>query len=112
MSAAPITIFVVILIVAGIVAGFIQSRYAKKIGGRTRSVRRAEAISSSPLLQDMVEQHGNPSDAVNYLAAHRIADVVAGSVDQPSHANMDEFDMLDPHYKKPDGPTGAAPATD
>ncbi len=104
-SGTPFAIAIGVVIVLGIVAGYFQSRYAKGIGGRTRSVRRAESIAQTPFLQDMVEQHGNPTDALNFLAAHRIADVVDKAVDHPNGANMDEFDMLDPHYKKPEQPS-------
>ena len=107
MTAQVLTICIGALVVLGIIGGYFQSRYAKKIGGQTRSVRRAETIAGSPFLEDLVEQHGNLSDVVNYRAAHRIADVVAGAVDQPNGAGeeMEQFDMLDPHYRKPEQPS-------
>jgi hypothetical protein len=52
--------------------GFLQARWAKNHDGLTRSVRRAQTIAKTPILQDTAQPNGA----------------------------YEELDILDPNYKK------------
>jgi len=91
--------FVIVALALAMALAFFQSRWAKGQGGQTRSVRRAETIAKTPMLQDMAQPKGGPLDALNYRDAHLIADVAAGAMDHPDGA-YEPLDMLDPNYKK------------